>query len=93
KIKNRADLKKIVVNEYLHHDLEKEITKDTINCNKGIPIHANLFQVSFELQKEFALSFNDINTIVSQLRLLKNECDYKEYANKVVNEVFGLNIY
>ncbi len=93
KIKDREDLKKIAINEYLHHDLAQEITKDTIKCETGIPIHSNLFQVSFELQKEFALSFYDLNKIVTQIRLLKNEGDYKDYANKVVNEIFGLNIY
>ena len=87
------DYKQIQLTEKLTEDLQKDITENTINCKTGIPIHSNLFQVSLELQKKFLTNTSIITDIAQQIKLINKGADYKTYANNIVREIFGLNLF
>ncbi|MGC8718368.1 MAG: hypothetical protein ACP5RW_10275, partial [bacterium] len=88
-----SDYKQIHLTDKLTEDLQKDITENTINCKTGIPIHSNLFQVSLELQKKFLTNTSIITDIAQQIKLINKGTDYKTYANNIVREIFGLNLF
>ncbi len=93
KINSIQDYTLLPLPNKLLQDLNTPITEKTINCKLGIPIHANLFQVSFELQKQFLINTTAITDLMQQIKLLDKYTDYKAYANSIVKEIFGLNLF